>query len=103
MYEMDLRYDFEVDERTLSLHNSMIHVKNLHSHLQTWPSYCDDSGVRTQSYDCPPHIKVCQTPFIFMKWIQYEYEKWMRGPNHILQHVPISENPTENPTPAHPF
>ena len=23
--------------------------------------------------------------------------KWMRGPHHILQHVPI-EKPTENPT-----
>ena len=86
-------YEYEVDERILSLHNSMIHVKNLHTHLQTWPRllYYDDSRVRTQSYDCPPHIK-------YVKLLLYVWTgsgvsmQGMGGPNHILQHVP-SENP----------
>jgi len=31
----------------------------------------DDSGVRTHSYECPPHTsyKVCQAHYICMKWI----------------------------------
>ena len=58
--------------------------------------YCDDSRVRTQSYDCSPQIK-------YVKHLLYvctgsgESMQGMGGPNHILQHVP-SENPTENPT-----
>jgi hypothetical protein len=58
--------------------------------------YYDDSGVRTQSYDCPPHMK-------YVKHLLYVWSgsvmtmQVMGGPNHILQHVP-SENPTENPT-----
>ena len=86
-------YEYAVDERTLSLHNSMIHVKNLQTHLQTWPRllYCDDSRVRAQSYDCPPHIK-------YVKHLLYVWSgSGMGSPNHILQHVP-SENPTQNPT-----
>jgi hypothetical protein len=60
--------------------------------------YCDDSGVRTQSYDCPPHIK-------YVKHLLYVWSgsgmsmQGMGGPNHIPQHVP-SENPTQNPTTA---
>ena len=74
----------------------MSHVKNLHSHLQTWPRLLRWCGVRTQSYDCPPHMK-------YVKQLLYVWSgsgmsmKWMGGRYHILQHVP-SENPTQNPT-----
>ena len=76
----------------------MSNVKNLHSHLQTWPSYCDDSGVRTLSYDCPPHIK----PFIFMTWIQYEYVVDERSQSYPTA-CPQWESHTESYNPAHPF
>ena len=58
--------------------------------------YCDDSRVRTQSYDCPPHVK-------YVKHLLYVWSRsgmimqGLGGPNHILQHAP-SENPTQNPT-----
>ena len=34
---------------------------------------CVDSGVRTHSYECPPH-KVCQVHYICTKKIWYEFE-----------------------------
>jgi hypothetical protein len=71
-------YEFIVVVRTLSLHNSTIHDKNLHTHLQTWQLYCDDSGVRTQSYNCPPHIKY--TKHLLYVWSGSSMSmKWMRG------------------------
>jgi hypothetical protein len=57
MYEVNW-YKYEVDERSQSLHNSIIHVKNQRS-LLTKPEATQGgtstSGVRTYSYDCPPH------------------------------------------------
>jgi hypothetical protein len=64
----------------------MIHVKNQHS-LLTKPdplrAQGDTCGVRTQSYDCPPHIK-------YVKLLLYVLSgsgmsmKWMRGPYHYI-------------------
>ena len=73
----------------------MSKIYTLTSHLQTWPRLLWRCGVRTQSYDCPPHMK-------YVKHLLYVWSgsgisiKWMGGPNHILQHV-TCEKPTQNP------
>jgi hypothetical protein len=61
--------------------------------------YCDDSGVRTHSYDCLPHTKYVKHPWWYVWSGSGTSMQGLGGPNHILQHVP-SENPTLNPTPT---
>ena len=74
----------------------MSKIYSLTSKLGQGQGYCDDSGVRTHSYDCPPHKK-------YVKHLVFVWSgsgvsiQGLGGPNHILQHVP-SENPTLNPT-----
>ena len=52
-------------------------------HTKLGQGYCDDSGVRTHSYDCPPHIKYVKR-FIYV-WSRSGMSiKWMRGPYHYI-------------------
>ena len=46
MYEVDW-YKYEVDERSQSLHNSIIHVKNQHSLFTKPATQGGNSGVKT--------------------------------------------------------
>jgi hypothetical protein len=72
----------------------MIHVKIYTLTSKLGQGYCDDSGIRTQSYDCPPLIK-------YVNCLLYVWSgsgmsmQGMGSPNHILQHVP-SENSKVN-------
>jgi hypothetical protein len=52
-------------------------------HTKLGQGFCDDSGVRTHSYDCPPHIKYVKR-FIYV-WSRSGMSiKWMRGPHHYI-------------------
>jgi len=87
-----------------SLHNSMIHVKNLHSHLS--PPNLAKAIVKMWSKDTviwlPTTYEVCQTPFICMKWIWYEYEVDGRSQSYPTA-CPKWETTTKSYDPAHPF
>ncbi len=91
-----------MDERTLSLHNSMIHVKNLHSHLQTWPRLLWWQWSKDTVIWLPTTYEVCQTPFICMKWICYDYAGDGRSQSYPTA-CPQWESHWKSYDPAHPF
>jgi hypothetical protein len=84
---------------TVSLHNnnSMIHVKNLHPHFQTWPRLLWWQWSKDTVIQLPTTYQVCQTPFICMKWIWYEYAGDGRSQSYPTA-CPHSEKSTQNPT-----
>ena len=58
-------------------------ISLLSPHTKLGQGYCNDSGVRTHSYDCPPHIKYVKR-FIYV-WSRSGMSiKWMRGPYHYI-------------------
>jgi len=55
------------------------HYYLLSPHTKLGQGYCDDSGVRTHSYDCSPHTKYVKR-FIYVYSGSGMSMKWMRGP-----------------------
>jgi hypothetical protein len=70
----------------------MIHVKNLHSHLQTWPRLLWWQWNKDTVIWLPTTYKVCQTPFICMKWREVPIISYSMSPVR-------NQNPTTQPTP----
>ena len=90
-------YEYEVDGRLLSLHNSNIWANNW-DHLLCWGCHLQSDGMVFHPYGHPPQIK--HAKHLLYVWSGSGMSmKWMGGRNHILQHVRCTQYPTTQSTP----